>query len=164
MSTNRYEDDNIVTFKNANGEDVELEYLDSCEYGDTKYYIFATCEESDIVIMKCIEDEEADDSYEMSSENFMVETDETIIKEVFEIFKRDNMDVFFLFGSEEEWFMRTKSLRKYKHTSNKHSNVDSKKAREAYYKAIAWQKELEEQEFDSMIETLKSIPVKDKDS
>ena len=60
--------------------------------------------------------------------------------------------------------MRTKSLRKYKHTSNKHSNVDSKKAREAYYKAIAWQKELEEQEFDSMIETLKSIPVKDKDS
>lgn len=60
--------------------------------------------------------------------------------------------------------MRMKSLRKYKYTSNKRGNVDNKKAIEAYYKAIAWRKELEEQEFDSMIETLKSIPVKDKDS
>lgn len=58
--------------------------------------------------------------------------------------------------------MRVKCLRRY--VAIKPDNVDSKEAREAYYKSIAWLKELEEQELDSMIETLKSIPTKVKDS
>ncbi len=58
--------------------------------------------------------------------------------------------------------MHVKCLRKY--VAIKQDDLDSKQARETYYKAIAWQKELEEQELDSMIETLKNITIKDKDS
>ncbi len=58
--------------------------------------------------------------------------------------------------------MHVKCLRKY--VAIKQDDLDSKQAREAYYKAIAWRKELEEQELDSMIETLKNITIKDKDS
>ena len=58
--------------------------------------------------------------------------------------------------------MHVKCLRKY--VAIKQDDLDSKQAREAYYKAIAWRKELEEQELDSMIETLKNITIKDKDT
>mgnify|MGYP001130989388 FL=1 len=58
--------------------------------------------------------------------------------------------------------MHVKCLKKY--VAIKQDDLDSKQAREAYYKAIAWRKELEEQELDSMIETLKNITIKDKDS
>lgn len=58
--------------------------------------------------------------------------------------------------------MHVKCLRKY--VAIKQDDLDSKQAREAYYKAIAWRKQLEEQELDSMIETLKNITIKDKDS
>lgn len=58
--------------------------------------------------------------------------------------------------------MHVRCLRKY--VAIKQGNLGSKQAREAYYKSIAWLKELEEQELDSMIETLKNIPMKDKDS
>ena len=68
----------------------------------------------------------------------------------------------YTFYLEKEQAMRVKCLRRY--VAIKQDDLDSKQAREAYYKAIAWQKELEEQELDSMIETLKSIPTKAKDS
>ena len=55
--------------------------------------------------------------------------------------------------------MHVKCLKKY--VAIKQDDLDSKQAREAYYKAIAWRKELEEQELDSMIETLKNITIKD---
>ena len=58
--------------------------------------------------------------------------------------------------------MHVKCLRKY--VAIKQDDLVRKQAREAYYKAIAWRKELEEQELDSMIETLKNITIKDKDS
>ena len=58
--------------------------------------------------------------------------------------------------------MHVKCLKKY--VAIKQDDLDSKQAREAYYKAIAWRKELEEQELESMIETLKNITIKDKDS
>ena len=58
--------------------------------------------------------------------------------------------------------MHVKCLKKY--VAIKQDDLDSKQAREAYYKAIAWRKELEEQELDSMIETLKNITIKDTDS
>lgn len=58
--------------------------------------------------------------------------------------------------------MHVKCLKKY--VAIKQDDLDSKQAREAYYKAIAWRKELEEQELDSMIETLKNITIKDKDT
>ena len=58
--------------------------------------------------------------------------------------------------------MHVKCLKKY--VAIKQDDLDSKQAREAYYKAIAWRKELEEQELDSMIETLKNITIKDKES
>ena len=58
--------------------------------------------------------------------------------------------------------MHVKCLKKY--VAIKQDDLDSKQAREAYYKAIAWRKELEEQELDSMIETMKNITIKDKDS
>ena len=58
--------------------------------------------------------------------------------------------------------MHVKCLKKY--VAIKQDELDSKQARGAYYKAIAWRKELEEQELDSMIETLKNITIKDKDS
>ena len=58
--------------------------------------------------------------------------------------------------------MHVKCLKKY--VAIKQDDLDSKQAREAHYKAIHWRKELEEQELDSMIETLKNITIKDKDS
>ena len=42
--------------------------------------------------------------------------------------------------------MHVKCLKKY--VAIKQDDLDSKQAREAYYKAIAWRKELEEQELD----------------
>lgn len=88
-------EDDVITLVDEDGEEVDLERLDNIEYDGTLYIIFATCEEHEVVIMRCFDDENGE-------QTFIPETDETIINKVFKVFQKRNSDIFFFFGDEEE--------------------------------------------------------------
>ena len=86
MLLNYNRDDNIVTLRNKNGARLDCECLDNFEYNDTEYYILSTCDENEFIPVKYNEDKKA----------LVVETNETVIKDVYEIFRERNMGIYLL--------------------------------------------------------------------
>lgn len=82
------EEDNILTLTDENGEETEFEYLDSVEYQGAEYLILTpTGEESGQVVILQVEpvDEE--------TENYLALEDETLLNEVYAIFRERYKDV-----------------------------------------------------------------------
>ena len=82
------QEDNILTLTDENGEETEFEYLDSVEYQGAEYLILTpTGEESGQVVILQVEpvDEE--------TENYLALEDETLLNEVYAIFRERYKDV-----------------------------------------------------------------------
>lgn len=79
---------NIITLKDEDGNEVKFEFLDLVELNNEEYVILLPVtvdgeeEEGEVVILQ-IEDNEADDD----EESYISVEDESILNEVFEIFK-----------------------------------------------------------------------------
>lgn len=92
---NEEEQDNIVTLKDDNGNDVKFEFLDLIEYNGENYVILLPVEESEdkegdeVVILK--EDGVAENGEE---ESYVSVDDEETLNKVFEIFKEKFKDEF----------------------------------------------------------------------
>ena len=83
--------DNIVVLNNANGNELEFEYLDVIEHNEETYVVLLPAdEEADkVVILKCEESEDDPDE-----ESYCSVDDEALLNELFEIFKEKNADNF----------------------------------------------------------------------
>lgn len=83
--------DNIVVLNDANGNELEFEYLDLIEYNDETYVVLIPVdEEADkVIILRCEESEDDSDDESYSSVD-----DEALLSELFEIFKEKNADNF----------------------------------------------------------------------
>ena len=82
------EQENLLTLTDENGEETEFEYLDSVEYEGAEYLILTpTGEESGQVVILQVEpvDEE--------TENYLALEDETLLNEVYAIFRERYKDV-----------------------------------------------------------------------
>lgn len=81
--------DNIITLKDEDGNEVKFEFLDLVELNDEEYVILLPVttegeeEEGEVVILQ-IEDKDTPDDEE---ESYISVEDESILNEVFEIFK-----------------------------------------------------------------------------
>ena len=83
--------DNIVVLNDANGNELEFEYLDVIEHNEKTYVVLLPAdEEADkVVILKCEESEDDPDE-----ESYCSVDDEALLNELFEIFKEKNADNF----------------------------------------------------------------------
>lgn len=83
--------DNIVVLNDANGNELEFEYLDVIEHNEETYVVLLPAdEEADkVVILKCEESEDDPDE-----ESYCSVDDEALLNELFEIFKEKNADNF----------------------------------------------------------------------
>lgn len=83
--------DNIVVLNDNDGNELEFEYLDLIEHNEETHVVLLPVDEEadEVVILKCEESE--DDSDE---ENYRSVDDETLLNELFEIFKEKNADKF----------------------------------------------------------------------
>ena len=86
MLLNYNRDDNIVTLRNKNGVRLDCECLDNFEYNGTEYYILSTCDNNEFIPVKYNEDKK----------ELVVETNETVIMDVYEIFRERNMGIYLL--------------------------------------------------------------------
>lgn len=91
-------EDNIVTLKDEDGNDVNFEFLDLIEYEGEEYIVLLPAEEveneeaDEVVILKT---EKLEDSEEDSEEETYVSVeDEDVLNAVFEIFKEKFKDEF----------------------------------------------------------------------
>ena len=91
-------EDNIVTLKDEDGNDVNFEFLDLIEYEGEEYIVLLPAEEveneeaDEVVILKT---EKLEDSEENSDEETYVSVeDEDVLNAVFEIFKEKFKDEF----------------------------------------------------------------------
>ena len=81
--------DNVITLKDEEGNEVKFEFLDLVELNDEEYVILLPMttdgeeEEGEVVILQ-IEDKDTPDDEE---ESYISVEDESILNEVFEIFK-----------------------------------------------------------------------------
>ncbi len=81
--------DNIITLKDEDGNEVKFEFLDLVELNDEEYVILLPVttegeeEEGEVVILQ-IEDKDTPDDEE---ESYISVEDESILNQVFEIFK-----------------------------------------------------------------------------
>ena len=82
------EEDNIVTFVDENGEDVEFEYLDCIEYQGKEYLALLPAEEdsNEIVILEIQPVDE-------ENENYVSVDDEATLDAVYAIFKENYKDI-----------------------------------------------------------------------
>ena len=82
------EEQNIMVLTDENGEDVEVEYLDSIEYGGKEYLaLMPASEDSNEIVI--LEVEPVDEE----TENYLSVTDEGILDAVYGIFKERYKDV-----------------------------------------------------------------------
>ena len=83
--------DNIVVLNDANGNELEFEYLDLIEHNEETYVVLLPADEEadEVVILKCEESEDDPDE-----ENYRSVDDEALLNELFEIFKEKNEDNF----------------------------------------------------------------------
>lgn len=83
--------DNIVVLNDANGNELEFEYLDVIEHNEETYVVLLPADEEadEVVILKCEESEDDPDE-----ENYRSVDDEAVLNELFEIFKEKNEDNF----------------------------------------------------------------------
>ena len=82
------EEDNILTLTDENGEETEFEYLDSVEYQGAEYLILTPTEEDSgqIVILQV-------EPVDEETENYLALEDETLLNEVYAIFRERYKDV-----------------------------------------------------------------------
>lgn len=82
--------DNIITLNDENGEEVEFEFLDLIEYGDSEYVVLLPIDEDEdeVVILKVQGIEGSDEEEYVAVEN------EADLYAVFEIFKERFKDEF----------------------------------------------------------------------
>ena len=82
------EEDNILTLTDENGEETEFEYLDSVEYEGQEYLILTPTEEDSgqIVILQV-------EPVDEETENYLALEDETLLNEVYAIFRERYKDV-----------------------------------------------------------------------
>ncbi|WP_295268038.1 DUF1292 domain-containing protein [uncultured Catenibacterium sp.] len=83
--------DNIVILNDANGNELEFEYLDLIEHNDETYVVLLPVDEEadEVIILRCEESEDDPDD-----ENYSSVDDEALLNELFEIFKEKNADNF----------------------------------------------------------------------
>ena len=82
---------NIVVLNDANGNELEFEYLDLIEHNDETYVVLLPVDEEadEVIILRCEESEDDPDDESYSSVD-----DEALLSELFEIFKEKNKDNF----------------------------------------------------------------------
>lgn len=82
---------NIVVLNDANGNELEFEYLDLIEHNDETYVVLLPVDEEadEVIILRCEESEDDPDDESYSSVD-----DEALLNELFEIFKEKNADNF----------------------------------------------------------------------
>ena len=80
---------NIVVLNDANGNELEFEYLDLIEHNDETYVVLLPVDEEadEVIILRCEESEDDPDDESYSSVD-----DEALLSELFEIFKEKNAD------------------------------------------------------------------------
>ena len=92
---NEEEENNIVTLKDEDGNDIQFEFLDFIEYNDDNFVVLLPLDEDsedsdEVVILKEDKDAETDDE----DEAYVTVDDEEVQNEVFEIFKEKFKDEF----------------------------------------------------------------------
>ena len=82
---------NIVVLNDADGNELEFEYLDLIEHNDETYVVLLPVDEEadEVIILRCEESEDDPDDESYSSVD-----DEALLSELFEIFKEKNADNF----------------------------------------------------------------------
>ena len=82
------EETSILTLTDENGNDVDFEYLDCIDYQDKEYLVLMPAEEesSEIVILEV-------EPVDEENENYLSVQDETLLNEVYAIFKEKYKDV-----------------------------------------------------------------------
>ena len=81
--------DNVIVLTDDEGNDVEFEWLDTVEMGESQYIVLLPIEDEEaeeVVILKM----EADDEVE----NFIAVEDEKELNEVYDLFKERNKENF----------------------------------------------------------------------
>ncbi|MCD7893669.1 MAG: DUF1292 domain-containing protein [Erysipelotrichaceae bacterium] len=84
-------DNQTIVLTNEDGEELNLQLLDVCEYEDKEYAILmevTVSDEAEIYIFEVVDDEDGNDAsyYEVE--------DDDVLEAVFEIFKDEYQDVF----------------------------------------------------------------------
>ena len=93
--------DNIITLKGENGKDIKFEFLDVIEYNNDNYVVLlpvaedGTEEGDEVVILR--EEGLTEDG---EDESYGTVEDETVLNQVFEIFKEKYKDEFFFQDGE----------------------------------------------------------------
>ena len=93
--------DNIITLKDENGKDLKFEFLDVIEYNNDNYVVLlpvaedGTEEGDEVVILR--EEGLTEDG---EDESYGTVEDETVLNQVFEIFKEKYKDEFFFQDGE----------------------------------------------------------------
>lgn len=91
-------EDNIVTLKDEDGNDVNFEFLDLIEYEGEEYIVLLPAEEveneeaDEVVILKTEKTEESEE--DSDEETYVSVEDEDVLNAVFEIFKEKFKDDF----------------------------------------------------------------------
>ena len=82
------EESSILTLTDANGEDIDFEYLDCIEYGGKEYLVLMPADsvETEIVILEI-------EPVDEENENYLAVEDEKTLNEVYGIFKEKYKDV-----------------------------------------------------------------------
>ena len=82
------EEDNIVTYVDENGEEIEFEYLDSIDYEGKEYLCLLPTEEgnNEVVILEV-------EPIDEENENYLAVEDEAILEGVYAIFKDHYKDI-----------------------------------------------------------------------
>ena len=82
------EESSILTLTDANGEDIDFEYLDCIEYKGKEYLILMPVDtvETEIVILEI-------EPVDEENENYLAVEDEKVLTAVYEIFKEKYKDV-----------------------------------------------------------------------
>ena len=82
------EEDNIVTFVDENGEEIEFEYFDSIDYEGKEYLCLLPTEEgnNEVVILEV-------EPIDEENENYLAVEDEAILEGVYAIFKDHYKDI-----------------------------------------------------------------------
>ena len=82
------EECNVIVLNDEKGNEVEFEFLDLIEYEGEEYIVLLPPDDQSVVILKVEADEEND------AENYIGVEDEELLKELFEIFKSKNADIY----------------------------------------------------------------------
>ena len=83
------EENNLITFVDENGDEIEMEYLDCIEYEGKEYLVLLPTEEgaNGVVILEV-------EPIDEENENYLTVEDDAILDAVYDIFKEKFKDIF----------------------------------------------------------------------